>query len=261
MVGVAGFVGRERELSRLRAAPGAGTRLLLVVGDAGVGKTRFAGEGMRRAAAGGLVSVWGRCLPLAEKLPLLPVAEALGELSRLNGGGLVEAALGTLPPYVRVEAARLLPRLKPAGTDTARRGGERGEGWRRERLFSAVAELLGAVTGRSGLALVIEDVHWADTATLDCLTYLARAARGGAVTVVATCRGDEAPLDRHVADWLAHVRGGDAAEEIRLGPLSRAEVAEQVAAVLNGRYPRGWWMSCLRGRRGTRFSPSSWRRR
>ena len=113
MAGVAGFVGRERELSRLGAALGGDTRMVLVVGDAGVGKTRFAGEGMRRAAADGLVSPWGRCLPLAEKLPLLPVAEALGELSRLDGGGLLQAALATVPEYVRVEAARLLPRLGP----------------------------------------------------------------------------------------------------------------------------------------------------
>jgi len=103
---VAGFVGRDRELSRLRVALGGGTRLLLVVGDAGVGKTRFAGEGMRRAAAGGWVPVWGRCLPLAEKLPLLPVAEALGELSELDGGGLLEAVLALAPPYVRVEIER-----------------------------------------------------------------------------------------------------------------------------------------------------------
>src|SRR5215470_9322150 len=171
MAEVAGFVGRERELFRLRAALGGDTRMVLVVGDAGVGKTRFTEEGTRRAVAGGLVSVWGRCLPLAEKLPLLPVAEALGELIRLNGGGLAEAALATAPSYVRVEAARLLPRLGPAGIETVKRGGERGEGWRRERLFSAVAELLGAMAGGSGLALVIEDVHWADSATLDCLTY------------------------------------------------------------------------------------------
>ena len=50
MAGVAGFVGRERELSRLGAALGGDTRMVLVVGDAGVGKTRFAGEGMRRGA-------------------------------------------------------------------------------------------------------------------------------------------------------------------------------------------------------------------
>jgi len=188
VAGVAGFVGRDRELSRLRTAVGVGTRLLLVVGDAGVGKTRFAGEGMQRAAAGGLVPIWGRCLPLAEKLPLLPVAEALGELSELDGGGLLEASLGMAPPYVRVEIERLLPQLGTGGMEVGQRGGERVEGWRRERLFSAVAELLAAVAERSPVGLVVEDVHWADNATLDCLTYLARACGGRAVTVVATCR-------------------------------------------------------------------------
>jgi predicted ATPase len=235
VAGLAGFVGRERELSRLRAALGAGTRLLLVVGDAGVGKTRFAGEGMRRAVADGLVPVWGRCLPLAEKLPLLPVAEALGELSRLDGGGLLEAALVVVPGYVRVEIERLLPQLETGGMEGGQREGERGEGWRRERLFSAVAELLAAVAKRSPVGVVVEDVHWADSATLDCLTYLAGG--GGAVTVVVTCRGDEAPLDQQVAQWLAHVRGGDGVEEIRLGPLSREEVAEQITGLLGGPAP------------------------
>ena len=59
MAGSAGFVGREGELSRLRGALGGGTRVLLVVGDAGVGKTRFVTEGLRRAAGGGMVAVWG----------------------------------------------------------------------------------------------------------------------------------------------------------------------------------------------------------
>src|SRR5215471_308904 len=149
MAGQVGFVGRERELSRLRAALAGDTRIVLVVGDAGVGKTRFAGEGMRRAAAGGMVPVWGGCLPLAEKLPLLPVAEALGELSRLDGGGLLEAALGAVPPYVRAEVERLLPQLGPGAAPAA----GRGEGWRRERLFAAVADLLGAAARRRGLSL------------------------------------------------------------------------------------------------------------
>ena len=56
MAGSAGFAGRERELSRLHAALSGDTRLVLVVGDAGVGKTRFAGEGTRQAAAAGMVS-------------------------------------------------------------------------------------------------------------------------------------------------------------------------------------------------------------
>ena len=147
MAGSVGFVGREGELSRLAGALGGDARLVLVVGDAGVGKTRFAGEGMRRAAAGGMVCVLGGCLPLAGELPLLPVADALGELSRLDGGELVEAALGEAPPYVRAEVGRLLPQLETGGPG----GGGRAEGWQRERLFSAVAELLGAVARRSGV--------------------------------------------------------------------------------------------------------------
>jgi DNA-binding NarL/FixJ family response regulator len=233
MAGVPGFVGRDRELSRLGLALGAATQLVLVVGDAGVGKTRFTGEGMRRATAGGLVSVWGRCLPLAEKLPLLPVAEALGELGRLDEGRLLEAALAMAPSYVRAEVARLLPRVGPSGMGAS----ERGERWRREQLFSAVAELLRAVARRSPVGLVAEDVHWADSATLDCLTYLARTSGGGPVTVVATCRSDEAPLDRQVAAWLAHMRGGDAVVEIRLGPLSRGEAAAQISSLAGGPVP------------------------
>ena len=228
-----GFVGRERELSRLAGALGGEARLVLVVGDAGVGKTRFAGEGMRRAAAGGMVCVSGGCLPLAGELPLLPVTDALGELSRLEDGGLLEGALGMVPRYVRAEVARLLPQLEAGEPDA----GGRAEGWQRERLFSAVAELLGAVARASGLVVVIEDVHWADGATLDCLTYLARAGGAGALTVVVTCRSDEVPLDAQVAGWLADMRGGGGVEEIRLGPLSRDEVAEQIAGLVGGEPP------------------------
>jgi DNA-binding CsgD family transcriptional regulator/tetratricopeptide (TPR) repeat protein len=228
-----GFVGREHELSRLREALGGETRLLLVTGDAGVGKTRFVGEGMRRAVAGGLVWISGGCLPLAEKLPLLPVADALGELSRLDGGGLLEAALGAAPPYVRAEVERLLPRLGTGETDTA----GRDEGGQREQLLSAVAELLGTVAGQQGVAVVIEDVHWADSATLDCLTYLARPGGRDAPTVVVTCRSDEASVDARVASWLAHVRSGGGMEEIPLRPMSRGEIKEQTAGLLGGEPP------------------------
>jgi DNA-binding CsgD family transcriptional regulator len=230
------FVGRESELSRLLAAVGGDARLVLVVGDAGVGKTRFVGEGMARAAAAGAVMVRGECLPLAEALPLLPVAAALAELARVDGGGLVEAGLAAAPEYVRAEAGRLLPGLGPGGGPGL---GGRDEGWQRQRLFSAVAELLDAVAEAAGcrVGLVAEDVHWADSATLDLLTFLARPGDRGAVSVLVTCRSDEAPLDAQVAGWLARVRGAAGVEEIRLGPLSRAEVAQQAAALAGGPVP------------------------
>jgi DNA-binding CsgD family transcriptional regulator/tetratricopeptide (TPR) repeat protein len=232
----AAFVGREDELSRLLAAVTGGAQLVLVVGDAGVGKTRFVGEGMARAAAAGIVMVRGECLPLAETLPLLPVTAALAELARMDGGKLVEAALAITPEYVREEVGRLLPGLGPGGMPGRE---SRDEGWQRQRLFSALAEVLDAVAGAAGrgAGLVAEDVHWADSATLDLLTFLSRPGYRGAVSVLVTCRSDEAPLNGHVADWLARVRGAAGVEEIRLGPLSRTEVAAQAAALAGGPVP------------------------
>jgi predicted ATPase len=140
MAGAGAFVGRAGELSRLQSALAERVRLVLVVGDAGIGKTRFVNEGLARAAAGGMSVISGGCLPLAEKLPLLPVADALDGLSRLDGGTLFEAALEVAPAYVLPEVARMLPRLATAEPATAP-----VEGWRHERLFAALAELLGGV--------------------------------------------------------------------------------------------------------------------
>jgi predicted ATPase len=154
----------------------------VVAGDAGIGKTRFVTEGLRDAR-----SVWGACLPLAEKLPFLPVTEALDALSRIEDGALPAGALAAIPAYAKAEAVRLLPRLQPP--DDAPRAGQR------ERIFSGVTELLAAAARPGGLAVVIEDVHWADGATLDFLTFLARTGRADAITVVATVRSDETPAE------------------------------------------------------------------
>jgi DNA-binding CsgD family transcriptional regulator len=196
-----------------------------------VGKTRFVTEGMRRAQASGeMVSVWGGCLPLVETLPLLAIADALGELSRLDGGELVEAALAATPSYVGVEVERLVPQIGTGDAVTTRRA----DSGQRERLFAAVAELLGAVAQRCPVVLVVEDVHWADSATLDCLTFLARARGADAPVVVVICRSDEAPVEQHVTEWLTHMRGSGGVTEIKLKPLSRDELAEQIAGLAGG---------------------------
>ena len=150
---------------------------------------------------------------------------------------------------MRGEVGRLLPRLGSGDQGSGPEQGGWEQGWQRGRLFLAVAELLDAAARSSGaearagagaearagagVALVVEDVHWADSASLDFLTFLTRAGYRDAVTVVATCRGDEAPAT-HVADWLLQVRGAAGVEEIRVGPLSRAELAGQVAGLAGG---------------------------
>ena len=232
MAGPAGFVGREDELSRLLGALGGDARLVLVMGDAGAGKSRFVDEGIARAEAMGMTMVRGECLPLSAALPLLPVADALDDLGGRSGSGLLNAALEAAPGYVRHEIERLLPGLGSGGPTADGRDGE----WSRERLFAGVAEVLAAVARKtgSGVGLVVEDVHWADSATLDCLTFLARSGSWAGVRLVVTCRADEAPLATHVAGWLAQVRAWSGVEEIRLGSLSRAEVARQVMSLTAG---------------------------
>ena len=237
MVAPVAFVGREAELTRLLAALARGVPLVLVVGDAGVGKTRFVAEGMARAAAAGTVTVRGDCLPLAEALPLLPVTAALAELAAVDGGRLIDAALKAAPPYVPAEIGRLRPALDPSGDSGPWAG--RDEGWRRQRLFAAVAALLDAVADQTGhgVRLVAEDVHWADSATLDMLTFLVRGGCRSPVTVVATCRGDESPVAGHVAAWVATARGTAAVEEIRLGPLGPLDMADLAAAIAGSPVP------------------------
>ena len=78
----------------------------------------------------------------------------MGELSRLDGGALLLAALDAAPEFVRAEACRRLPGL---GSDRGGMGGQDG-GWRLERLFAAVAELLAAAAGLAGagVGLVVD---------------------------------------------------------------------------------------------------------
>jgi predicted ATPase len=257
VAGPVALAGRARELSRLLVALGGDARLVLVTGEAGVGKTRFTAEGIARASAGRMVVVRGECLPLAHEIPLLAVSAALRELAAMDGGAVLDAALETAPGFARGEVGRLLLALGLGGGSAA--GGRDGE-WRRQRLLSAVAELLDRLAGEPGAALVliVEDVHWADIATLDFLTFLARPGRRSGVKVVVTCCSDEAPLAAPVADWLAEARSDARVEEIALGPLSRAEVAEQVATLVGGAVSPTLVDELFARAEGNPFSPSSW---
>jgi DNA-binding CsgD family transcriptional regulator/tetratricopeptide (TPR) repeat protein len=217
--GVAALVGRRSELAVLRGVLQGGSGVVLVTGEAGIGKTRLMTAALGQARSGGVVTMAAGCLPLSEKLPLLPLVDVLRDLHRLGGGQVLGTVLAGLPAYVRTELARLLPSVAdcvPAGDQGAR-----------ERLFTAVGELFLAVARRGPVVLLFEDVHWADAATLDLLTYLSAAARESAPTLAVTCRTDEAPLAARAGEWLSHARRAGALE-LRLGPLSRGEVAELV---------------------------------
>jgi DNA-binding CsgD family transcriptional regulator/tetratricopeptide (TPR) repeat protein len=226
----AALAGRHAALAAVGDALRAGGGVVLVTGDAGIGKTRLVAEALRQAAERGALCVTVGCLPLAAKLALLPVTDALRELSRLGEGRILQAALDRLPNSLRVELGRLLPELAGAAPDGGAPGGRRG------RLFAAVGQLLLEVARQTELVLLVEDLQWADAASLDLLICLRQAARGSALSTVVTCRSDEAPLDDRVAQWLAHARAA-MVTEVRLAALSRDEVAQQVVGLVGNAWP------------------------
>ena len=123
----------------------------MVVGEAGVGKTRLVQEAVRRVREAGVMVLAGGCLPLSESLPLLPVAEALRGLDGADRPGGPSVLRGCAP-HVRSEVARLVP-----GWGTGPPPDEPGavEGWQRGRLFAALRDLLAEMAKVRPYALVV----------------------------------------------------------------------------------------------------------
>lgn len=226
------FVGRRSELIRFAGALEDSARAVLVIGEAGIGKTRLVEEATRRAGSAlGMLTLRGGCLPLATKLPLLPIADVLRDLAVVDAGRLLRSTVDAAPPQVRLEVGRVLPQV--AAALPVEDG--HGEPWQTARLYAGIGELLAEVGRRRPVAVVIEDLHWADTPTLDFLTYLSQASRRVPLTTVVTCRSDRS-LNGPVLDWLSDARRHADVEEILLSRLARREVGEQLAALV-GRPP------------------------
>src|SRR5712692_10241043 len=166
---VAPLVGRAAAFRHLvgnfQQARGEQPQAVLVVGEAGIGKTRLATEWLAWARAQGADVLAGHALEMGGQLPYHPLVEALRE--RLEAENAPEDLLSDL---WLAELARLLPELRvrypdlPAPTED--------ELSAKGRLFEAVARLFDALARRAPLVLLLEDVHWVDGASLDLLRYL-----------------------------------------------------------------------------------------
>jgi DNA-binding CsgD family transcriptional regulator len=245
------FVGRSVELSRLIGVLGGTTddRTVLVIGDAGIGKTRLLAEAVAHGKGAGEQVLRGSCLPLTEALPLLPVVEALRSYAHRDSGHDVQEILNGQPRYVRAELVRLLPEcdIRPETSQEMDDGD--GEGWWRERLFAAVREFLAAAAARSPVSLVIEDLHWADRSTLDLLRFLISGGRLVPLPMALSCRGDEPLSDSAFPEWLAAARTAPGVAEIALEPFTADDAALQATALL-GRAPDGPTLAALYRRTG-----------
>jgi hypothetical protein len=212
------MAGRVAELDTVRRAlesPG----LLLVTGEAGIGKTTLVATASLGRSVDSRVAR-GAGLPLSGQVPLLPIADAFRSVWELDNGNRVREVLAGCAPYVADTLGTLLPEL---GTPVPSPAGRSS----RQRILSAVSAALVALAGRGPFALVLEDLHWADSGTLDIVEYLV--SRRSTVPVVATWRlADPATPSQHL-DWLGRVARDRWVNVLELGPLSREETALQLA--------------------------------
>lgn len=232
-------IGRAFELEGLRllmASPATRDEpLLLISGEAGIGKSRLVNETLAYARANGFSALRGQCFASDTASPFAPVAN------------FVRAHFAHLPPGERDAALAsvagdlhpLLPDLMPLSEEPRAPPHDSAE--ERRRLFQGLAHVFLRRAARQPLLVVVEDVHWCDDATLDFLQYLARrcalgATRGGdgdgprpPLLLLVTYRSDE--VGPALGHWLAGLDRERLAREIRLSPLSRADVGLMVQAI------------------------------
>src|SRR5438067_456988 len=165
------LVGRAAAFSQLVASFQQARRgqpqAMLLVGEAGIGKTRLASEFGAWARAQGADVLAGQAFEMGGRLPYQPLVEALGP--RLEEENAPEDLLSDL---WLAELSRLLPELRVRYPDLS--APTEDELTAKLRLFEAVARLLDALARSGPLVLLLDDLHWMDGASLDLLRYLAR---------------------------------------------------------------------------------------
>jgi DNA-binding SARP family transcriptional activator len=210
------MVGRAAEATRLtealdRASHGRG-RALLVVGEAGIGKSRLVEHLAAAAERRGCRVLMARCHETEQILPFRPWVDALRQ------GVLVDEidALDAAEPLWRTELSRLFPELGTPGLI----GGHRED---YVRLFEATARLLGRAASRRPLVLVFEDLQWADDMTVRLLAFLGRRLDSSALLLVGTAREEDLGDTSVLRTALAELAREQPGAIITLSPLSASE--------------------------------------
>ncbi len=227
---VAPLVGRAAAFSQLvgryQQARQGQPQAVLLVGEAGIGKTRLACEFVAWARAQGAEVLSGQAFEMGGRLPYQPLIEAVRP--RLEEENAPEDLLEDL---WLAELARLLPELRarypdlPAPTED--------ELTAKMRLFEAVARLLDALARQAPLVLLLDDLQWADGASLDLLRYLARSWRGhgNRVLLLGTLRSEGLELNPQLSAQLSDLGRDLPLTQVSLQPLSQAQTLQLLEAI------------------------------
>jgi DNA-binding SARP family transcriptional activator/tetratricopeptide (TPR) repeat protein len=209
------FVGRAVSIERIQSIISAGSGLIVVEGELGTGKTRLLEELASRVPAPGRTVVVGRAHRTEVGVAYGPIQSILAEaLDRPEYLARLEVA----PSAVSREAARLLPALGEAPS------GDLGESAARSRFLDALSQMIAMLDDR--VVLAIDNLHWADGATIELIGYLASRLSRLGIVLVLTVRPEDTLADHPVSVLLGDL--GSVTEVIRLGPLDAAAVGELV---------------------------------
>ncbi|MEP6666771.1 MAG: AAA family ATPase, partial [Nocardioidaceae bacterium] len=219
------LVGRTQELQLLREAvkrARAGrTSVVLVEGEAGIGKSRLLEAALEAYGRPDDVVLVGRGVPLTGgEVPFGLVADDVRDLVRREGS---EALVEALPAACEA-LGRLVPEWQTAGA---------GEPDRAD-LLEAMASLVTHLSKRRLAWLVVDDLQWADASSRDVLAYLVRMVRASRLLVTCTVRDSRAIDVPAFARFLGELVREPVVTTVRLNPLSREEVAEQIVALAGG---------------------------
>ncbi len=226
------LVGREaalRSFGRVVEAALAGEfQFLAVVGEPGVGKTRLLAELSALTGAQGFTTLSGRAAEFEQVLPFSALVDALDDHVDACHPELA-ARLGTAQQRLLATAFPAFAATTPGEVeDTDPDTGTDRSGMVRLRLYRALRQLVDELAAPAGLALILDDVHWADPSSAEFLDHLVRHPPRGRVLVAVAYR--PAQTSPRVAA-LVHAAGG---HEVTVGPLGPAEVAAFLGPGVNG---------------------------
>jgi DNA-binding NarL/FixJ family response regulator len=253
------FIGRKRELGSLGEAISRGqageTVVVLVGGDAGIGKTRLVAEAATQAREAGCLVLEGGCVSLGngEGLPFAPIVEALRRLPEIiaAGGAGAIRSVDELRSSETSDLGRLMPELgSAAGSDA---GMFDRPDWAQARIFEGLLALFRRLGEQAPVVLVVEDLHWADSSTLNLLTFLARNARSERLVIICTYRTDDLHRRHPLRPWLAEMERLPRVVRTDVGRFGRADLAAQITAILGRRPPAGLVDAIARRAEGNPF--------
>ncbi|MGH2614313.1 MAG: helix-turn-helix transcriptional regulator [Thermomicrobiales bacterium] len=222
------LIGRERELAALQSFIAAGRGVLLMSGEAGIGKSRLVREAAAHASALGYRVVQGSCFDRDRGLPYALVLDLIRDYLASSADDARAHLLAVAPG-----CSRLLPALAAPPTSTAALDPEQ----ERRRLGHEMEALLAGLAAERPLLLVVEDIHWSDEASFELLSHLARRAAAIPLALAITYRGDE--RGPSLQRFLAEIDRQRSATEIALRLLTSADVAQLLRAMLDLPRPAG----------------------